>query len=218
VAAGGIASVFGSNLSSGQAAASTIPLPTTLASSSFQIGGRGAPLFVVLPSQANLQVPWEVAGQTQATITATVGGMSSAPQLVTIAAFAPGIFTAGSSQGIVVIAGTQMLAAPAGSANSRPVAAGEYISIYCTGLGAVSNQPATGTAAAADLLSVTTTIPTVTIGGIAAQVSFSGLTPGAVGLYQVNVQVPMGITGGPAVPLSLRIGGVVSNTVVIAVQ
>jgi uncharacterized protein (TIGR03437 family) len=221
VAAGSIAAVFGSNLSVGQAFASALPLPITLASSSFQIGGHGAPLFAALPSQVNLQVPWEVAGQTQATVTATAGGMSSSPQMVSIAAFAPGIFTlnvAGSSQGAVVIAGTQLIAEPASGANGRPAAAGEFLSIYCTGLGAVSNQPATGAAAPAELLAITTTTPTVTIGGIAAKVSFSGLTPGTVGLYQVNVLVPAGAAAGAAVPLILSIGGVVSNTVTIAVQ
>jgi uncharacterized protein (TIGR03437 family) len=61
-------------------------------------------------------------------------------------------------------------------------------------------------------------MPTVTIGGIAAPVSFSGLAPGAVGLYQVNVRVPASAASGPAVPLILSIGGVISNTVTIAVQ
>ena len=51
-----------------------------------------------------------------------------------------------------------------------------------------------------------------------AQVSFSGLAPGAVGLYQVNVQVPVGAPAGDAVPVTLSIGGVDSNTVTIAVQ
>ena len=97
-------------------------------------------------------------------------------------------------------------------------AAGEFISIYCTGLGTVSNQPATGAAAQASPLSVTTTIPTVTIGGVAAQVGFSGLTPGAVGLYQVNVQVPAGARTGDAVPVILSIGGATSNAATIAVQ
>ena len=221
VAAGSIASVFGRNLAVGQAFASSLPLPTTLASSRFQIGGRDAPLFAATPGQVNLQIPWEVAGQTQATVTATVGGAVSPPQLVSIASFAPGIFTlnqSGSSQGIVVIAGTQVLAAPASGPGMRPAAGGEYISVYCTGLGSVSNQPATGVAASSTLLSMTTTTPTVTIGGIAAPVSFSGLTPGTVGLYQVNVQVPTGMNSGGAVPLILTIGGVVSNTVTIAVR
>jgi len=51
-----------------------------------------------------------------------------------------------------------------------------------------------------------------------AQVSSSGLAPGAVGLYQVNVQVPLGAPAGDAVPVILSIGGIASNTVTIAVQ
>jgi uncharacterized protein (TIGR03437 family) len=125
---------------------------------------------------------------------------------------------AGSSQGVVVIAGTEVLAAPPSGGGRKPVAASEFISIYCTGLGAVSNQPATGIAAPAGPLSVTIATPTVTIGGIMAQVTFSGLAPGAVGLYQVNVQVPVGAPAGDAVPVTLSIGGVDSNTVTIAVQ
>jgi uncharacterized protein (TIGR03437 family) len=221
VAAGSIASVFGNNLSVGQAAADAVPLPTTLASSSFQIGGRGAPLFVALPGQVNLQIPWEVAGQTQATVTATVDGMSSKPQLVSIASFAPGIFIlngVSSSQGAVAISGTRLLAAPASGGVGRPAGAGESVTIYCTGLGAVSNQPATGTAASSELLSFTTTAPTVTIGGVSAQVSFSGLAPGSVGLYQVNVLIPAGVSPGGSVPLILSIAGIKSNPVTIAVQ
>jgi adhesin/invasin len=61
-------------------------------------------------------------------------------------------------------------------------------------------------------------MPTVTIGGSAAAVTFSGLAPGFVGLNQVNAQVPANIAPGNAVPLSLTINGAVSNTVTIAVQ
>ena len=83
----------------------------------------------------------------------------------------------------------------------------------------VSNQPATGVAAPAGQLSNALLIPTVTIGGVpAAVLNFSGLTPGFVGLYQVNVQVPEAVTPGSAVSLVLTIDGVSSNTVTIAVQ
>ena len=41
-----------------------------------------------------------------------------------------------------------------------------------------------------------TTLPQVTIGGAAASVLFAGLTPGTVGLYQVNVVVPATATTG----------------------
>ena len=95
----------------------------------------------------------------------------------------------------------------------------EFISIFCTGLGPVSNPPATGDVASAILPSNTPTTPTVTIGGVTAtNVSFSGLAPGFVGLYQVNVQVPANAPTGSAVPVALSIGGVSANMVMIAVQ
>ena len=58
----------------------------------------------------------------------------------------------------------------------------------------------------------------VTIGGVSAPAIFSGLSPGFVGLYQVNVQVPLNAPVGNAVPVVLSIGGAASNTVTIAVQ
>jgi uncharacterized protein (TIGR03437 family) len=61
-------------------------------------------------------------------------------------------------------------------------------------------------------------MPLVTVGGVNASVSFSGLAPGYVGLYQVNVQVPANAPSGDAVPVILNIGGVTANTVTIAVQ
>ena len=95
---------------------------------------------------------------------------------------------------------------------------GAYVSIFCTGLGAVTNQPATGAASPAVPLAFTVATPTVTIGGVVAGVSYSGLAPGLVGLYQVNAQVPADVSPGSAVPVFISIGGVQSNTVTIAVQ
>ena len=101
---------------------------------------------------------------------------------------------------------------------SNPTTARATIQIYCTGLGAVTNQPASGAAAPSIPLAETVERTSVLIGGIAARVVFSGLTPGAAGLYQVNVEVPDGVFKGPAVPLTLTIGGAVSNTVTVAVR
>ena len=49
-------------------------------------------------------------------------------------------------------------------------------------------------------------------------VSFSGLAPGFVGLYQVNVQVPANAPVGDAVPVALRVGGMAANQVTMAVE
>jgi uncharacterized protein (TIGR03437 family) len=222
VVAGSLAAVFGTNLSSGQASYTTAPLPTTLAGSSFQIAGHSGlvPLVFASPTQVNLQIPWELAGSQQASVSATVGANVSALQTMSLAAFAPAIFTVnqqGSGQGAILIANTALLAGSPGS-GSRAALKGEYISIFCTGLGAVSNQPATGAAATADPLSHTTTTPTVTIGGVDATVTYSGLAPGFAGLYQVNAQVPGGAPAGGTVAVVMKIGGSTSNTVTIAVQ
>jgi uncharacterized protein (TIGR03437 family) len=217
VVAGSIAAVFGTNLSIGQSSSVLpIPLPTTLAESSITLGGKAAPLFFAMPTQVNLQVPWELSGQTQTSMIATVNGVASAAEMIPLAPFNPGIFSMnalGTGQGAILIAPTAQLAAA-----GTPVSRGGYIAIYCTGLGAVTNQPATGAIAPDSPLSSTVTKPIVTIGGLAAGVTFAGLAPGFVGLYQVNAGVPAGVSPGNAVPVVIMMGNSASNTVTIAVQ
>jgi len=217
MAPGSIAAVFGSNLSVGQ---SSSPMPTpllySLSQSNTDVSGLPAPLFFASPGQVNIQLPWALAGQTQATLTVTVNGTTSAAQNIAIVPFAPGIFSlsmSGAGQGTILLNDTRQLAAA-----GTPATAGGWVSIFCTGLGAVSNQPATGASGLATPLSVTSTQPTVTIGGVNAIVNFSGLAPGWAGLYQVNALVPQGVVPGNGVPVTLAIGGAVSNTVTIAVQ
>jgi uncharacterized protein (TIGR03437 family) len=217
-AAGSIISVFGDNLGSSLTTATGYPLPTTLGGTSFQIGTLAAPLYMTSCSQVNLQIPWRASGQVN--VTATVGGLVSTGETITIVPFAPGIFSlnqAGSGQGAVEIAATGQLAAPLADAGV-PVKPGQYIAIFATGLGPVSNEPATGSAALSDPLSSTLTVPIVTIGGAAAKVVYSGLAPGFAGLYQVNALVPDGAPTGDSVNLLISMGGVESNTVTIAVQ
>jgi uncharacterized protein (TIGR03437 family) len=128
----------------------------------------------------------------------------------------PHIFTvdaSGKGQGAILVGATDQLAAP-----GSPATRGGYIAIFCTGLGAVTNQPATGAAALASPLSVSVITPTVTIGGAPAQVSFSGLAPGFAGLYQVNALVPLNVPPGNAVQVILSAGSVDSNAVTIAVK
>jgi uncharacterized protein (TIGR03437 family) len=216
--AGSIESVFGHNLGSALTTAPSYPLPMTLGGSSFQVGSQAAPLYMTSCSQQNIQIPWDAVGQVN--LTATVGGLVSAGEAITIVPYSPGIFSlnqAGSGQGAVEIASTGQLAAPLADAGV-PVKPGQYIAIFATGLGPVSNEPATGAAALSSPLSSTLTVPIVTIGGVAAKVTYSGLAPGFAGLYQVNALVPDDAPSGNSVNLVLSIGGVQSNTVTIAVQ
>ena len=94
---------------------------------------------------------------------------------------------------------------------------GGVIALYANGLGPVENQPASGDAASLTVLSKTTALPVVTIGGQPAQVAFSGLTPGLPGLYQINVTVPTNIGTGNQ-PVTLAIGGATAKASGITVQ
>ncbi|HXE75680.1 MAG TPA: hypothetical protein VNN18_08600 [Candidatus Xenobia bacterium] len=222
-AAGSIASVFGTNLALETASAPSTPLPTTLGEAQMVFNADSpAPLFFTSPNQVNIQIPWNL---NQASLTDNIEGLPSPLITVNLAPFAPGIYTTnsmGTGQGNIIIANTNppAIAAPTGAfPGSRPVVRGsEYISIYCTGLGAVTNQPASGSPASASPLSQATTTPTVSIGGVAATVTFSGLAPGLAGLYQVNALVPATAPIGDAVPVVLSIGTATSNTVTIAVK
>jgi uncharacterized protein (TIGR03437 family) len=214
VAPGSIVAVFGT-FPIAIPASSNFPLPTAVSGVSLQFGSAPlAPLFYGGASQINAQIPWELAGQTHTTVSPALNGQAGAPQTVTLAASAPGIFVVNSqtAQGAILDSNYQLVSA------ANPATKGSFVQIYCTGLGAVSNQPATGAAAPSAPLASTVLTPTVTIGGVPATVEFSGLTPGEVGLYQINAQVPAGAPSGTAEPLIVSINGTASNTATIAIQ
>jgi len=80
----------------------------------------------------------------------------------------------------------------------------------------VNNQPASGDPAPSDPLATTTTTPVVSIGGVNAEVKFSGMTPGNAALYQVNAVVPNTNVG--LQPVTISIGGVVSQSSLLPVK
>jgi uncharacterized protein (TIGR03437 family) len=218
VAPGSIAAAFGAFPLAAPLADTNTPLSTNLLGLSLQFGGgTQAPLFSVSAGEVTLQVPWELVGQSETTLAATLNGQTGPTQVLNLAPFAPGIFAAngeGSGQGEILDSSYFLVD------SSNPATAGSTVFIYCTGLGPVTNQPPTGSPAPIAPFSQTTTLPTVTIGGQPAIVSFSGLAAGYVGLYQVNAQVPAfaeaaGLIG---LPVVISIGGAASNTVTIAVQ
>jgi beta-glucosidase len=216
LAPGSIASVYGNFPISAPSSAPTVPLPTSLGGLSLAFGAVKAPLFCASNSQVNLQIPWELAGQSQASLTATLGGQTSAPQTVNLAPFAPGIFSMngqGTGPGAILDSSYQLISP------SNPAGAGvTIILIYCTGLGPVTHQPPTGAPAPSNPPASATTTPVVTIGGVPAQVLFAGLAPGSVGEYQVNALVPASAPIGDAIPVILSSNGATSNTVEMAVQ
>ena len=217
IAPGSIASVLGSFpvATPAQAPTTGATWPTALSAVSVDIDGISAPLYYVSNSLIHFEVPWEVAGRKQAPVTVAVNGLRSAPAIATIGDFAPGIYSMngqGSEPGAVLDSAFRLVD------TTNPSTPGAYLQIYATGLGAVTNRPPSGQPAPLSTLSWTTTMPVVTVGGIAAPVLFSGLVPTAIGYYQINFQVPAGIPLGDAVPVTISMAGIPANPVTIVLK
>ena len=215
---GEIATLFGSYLTSatGINLTSGLPLPVEYLNVTVKINGAAVPLFAIDnvngQQQINFQAPWEVANQPTATIEVLNGGITSQSLVVGVLNAQPGIIsyaTGGNTFGVVLHANFQL------ADTDHPVAPGETVLIYCTGLGAVISPPEDGAAASGQ---VTMATPMVTVGGVSAPVGFSGLAPGFVGLNQVNVTIPTkGVASGNQ-PVVMTVNGTSSPAVLLPIK
>jgi uncharacterized protein (TIGR03437 family) len=189
-----------------------LPLALDYTSVTFDVpsAGLSLPGYVsfVSPTQVNAWIPWELQGQSSVQMKVTVDE-SYYGNVVTIplAGYAPSFFVYGLPSSAIADAldlNYHLIS------TSNPAVPGQIIQLYCNGLGPVNSPPLDG-AAVSGINSTTTTTPVVTIGGQQAAVQFSGLAPGFVGLYQVNVTVPAGLSAGNQ-PITIAIGGTTSPT------
>ena len=206
---GSYISIFGSDLADDTQVETTVPLPVSLGqvSVSFDGGGLSLPgrFHFISPSQINVQIPWEFAGQSSVKMKVTLYGyLWGAVYDVPLSTYSPGIFA------VTDGANNQVINA------GNPAKRGGSIVIYANGLGPVSVPQTSGGAASSTQLVGVSTPPTVTIGGAQGGVIFGGLTPGSVALYQVNVSIPTNAPTGTQ-PLKLSVGGQ-DVTVSVAVQ
>jgi len=227
VGRGSLVSIYGQRMVGSTLAATKIPLPTQLGDTQVTLGDALLPLLFAAPGQINALIPLrslETDVQLPLVVQTNAGGnglFSSTPTNLTVVDFQPAIFSQdarGTGPGSIQDVNYHLVT------ESNKVKVGDYILIYCTGLGAVNNPPAVegGPAPSPPNLATTLQTPTVTFGEGAnaitvTNVYFSGLTPGFAGLYQVDVQIPQGVQPGD-VDVSLSIGGQTSNTVTVAVQ
>jgi len=203
VAPGGLFSIYGTNLSPTNIATKEIPLPTALGDSCLTVNGQPVPMIFVSPNQINGQMPYQTVGNVTM-IVHTPGGVSDNYNL-TVASSAPAIFraevTPGAAFPTVVRAANNLMAT-----DTNPVHRNDVLVIYLTGLGKVSPFVENGRPAPSDPLATTIDQPEVNIGGVGAPVLFSGLTPGQVGLYQLNVSIPGNAPKGLGIPLNIVVG------------
>jgi uncharacterized protein (TIGR03437 family) len=232
VAPGSIVSIFGSNLASAVALASSVPLSTGLGDvTSVTFNNIPAALFFVGPIQINAQLPWNVlpSGSTSGTanIVVTRSTGASVAQTVTVVPAMPGIFTVtqnGLGQAFAYDNTTGAVAAPTGtvigSFKVAPISlsSGHALIIACTGVGPVTPTIANGAAASDGTLRNTNAQPVVLIGGVEAQFVYSVLSPQYVSENQIGVVPAANTPTGSAVSLQIQVNGVTtSDKVTIAV-
>jgi uncharacterized protein (TIGR03437 family) len=227
VAPGQIAALFGVALTSNPipAQASELPLPRTLQNTAVYVNGVAAPLFFTSDGQLNFQVPYSTFPGLASVIVLREDG-TAAQGYVNVYPTAPALFAANASgrgQAVALNADYTPNGDPATNALAKRAAKGSYVFLFGTGTGAqLSNGqayvPNDGEGASGNPLIETNALPSVTIGGRAATVGFSGLVPGLVGLWQLNVQVPLDAPSGRNVDVLVSWGNRVSNQVTLALE
>ena len=185
VAPGELITIFGSGLGTNTAVT---------------LGGQKLSVLASFPFQINAQLPATVApGPAILQVAASSG---TASKTISIVAAAPQVFSYGGQGAIVNQDGTI-------NSQSYPARRGQFISVYCTGLGATTLRNGLQTV----------NLPvTVLIGNVTVTASFAGLVAGFPGLYQVNVTVPAAVPPGGTVNLVLQEGGRTSTPVTFALD
>jgi uncharacterized protein (TIGR03437 family) len=212
---GALATIFGSNLAANIAVASQVPLQTTLGGVQVRVAGRLAPLVYVSSTQINFQVPFEAPITGNVALVVTRDGTPSTPQNAAMAEYAPGVFTYVriSTVDPVIVHQDNQLVTP-----TNPATANEILIIYATGVGSFDHPPATGAAPVSSPLANSLVTPTVKVGSATAEVQFAGLTPGSVGLVQINIKLPPTLPAGNSLPLLLAFGASAAPVVNLAVR
>jgi uncharacterized protein (TIGR03437 family) len=189
----------------------TFPLATTLADTQVLVNGTAAPLFYVSPGQIN--VPLSLSLPTTGTVnlqavrqsTGQIYGAAEVP----LASASPGLFSADASGSGEIVALNQDNTR---NSPSNPIPRGQVLQIYATGQGPVSNPPADGTASTGQVPTAAT--PEVILGTTfvpSSNVQYSGLAPDLIGVWLINVQIPMTATTGTAVPIQVFMNSIPSN-------
>ncbi len=218
LAQGDIAAVFGDQFTlGGPQLASAVPLPTNLVGTQVFVNNQPTPLYFISGGQIDFEVPFETPPG-QATVRVDRNGQRGNSIFVNIAATVPRfILFNGGPYAIMTTPDAVLTGIP-----THPVKSGDVVVIYTIGLGPTSPAVQTGAPAPANPLAVVSGVQvcfrlnTPFSEAICNDAAFAGLTPGFVGLYQVNANIPPLPSGD--VQLSLLLNGVVSNFVQLSVQ
>jgi uncharacterized protein (TIGR03437 family) len=195
-----LVSVFGTGLANSTATNTASPLSYSLAGVSATVNGLAAPVVYASPGMLNIQVPF-AAGAGPAALGVNNNGQVAGLQFQ----MSP------SSPGVFADANGNLVPTPT-------VKAGTPVALYVTGTGDLNPalktaySPSSGGSTPVPVLPVS-----VTVGGLPAFLEFVGVTPGLIGVTQINILVPSSTPLGNE-PVVVTVGGVSSAPVNIVVQ
>ena len=213
VSPGEFLSIFGAGFATTTTIAPGAPFPTTLGGVQVLVNNTPAPIYFVSAGQISCLVPFGVTGTT-ASFVVTTGGRSTNAVDLPLAKTSPGIFTvpsAGTGPGAILKPDFSLVSA------TNPAKRGDVVLVFLTGLGAVTPAVRDGALAPTNPLSLVPGTLTIYIGAKPAEILFQGMAPGLVGLYQLNLRVPLNSPTGTSVSFAIDSGDSFHDMVDIAV-
>jgi uncharacterized protein (TIGR03437 family) len=211
-APGMLASIFAfPNTQFGDQTASfkSLPISDNLGDVQVLVAGQPSPVLYSSPSQINFQVPsaTPIGGLQEIQVVLESTGQVLASWLFNIYAVSPGLFTVDGTGSGQLVATNQD-----GTINNstHPAKAGSYVTLYGTGQGLVSGMPPDGhPTPSADLLPANPDLKVFINSDFVPQsdIEFTGLAPGLVGVWQINVKVPANVPPGD-VPVFVDLEGI----------
>ncbi len=227
VAPGTLISVNASGLSeesdSADPAKSQI-LPKRLAGTEAILDGQALPLQAVSPTQVQAQIPYDLANRSAASLYVRTEHASGSVSVTTpislkLAATSPGLFAFSGNEpriGILLHSGPAEADGGAPVDEQNPASPGEVLTIWATGLGAVSENNASDSVLAGhphEGVAAVSIPVSALINGEDAQVLSATLPEGAIGVYRIQVVVPQEIAARGEAYLSISQNTNISNTV-----
>lgn len=204
--------IYGTNLATATAALTgtdivSNALPTELGGigTSVYIDNSPVPLLYVSPTQINFVLPGTVCSVAPpCSVAVRVVSDSNAGPDVTLdlVAAVPALFSTADGYAIATHGDSSSVVTP-----DAPAHAGDIVVLYATGLGKTVPDPEAGYLQCCPALLANLSSLTVTIGGATitypSGISYAGLTPLSVALYQINLILPNGVGTNPAITVSI---------------
>lgn len=223
IAPGDIITISGQYFAAAPVSTTTFPVSTTLAGTQVLFGGATLPIIYADPGKILAIVPYTLAPNAQYQMIVGRNSAISGPVQVAVAPAQPDILLVDNTENQSVATGVwnQLTSGTAfnlaSAAPSSPLSAGQTLTVFCTGLGAIDQTLPAGAAAGLTPINAVNSV-TLTIGGQNVPVNFAGLVPGYAGLYEVIATVPSGLQSGTDIPLTISVAGQTSTAANVSVQ